>query len=398
MNIYGPVIEEFDQGCLMDQRRCEIIKDVYPLLTDVRQGKESSTDARERYYHAVGELLNSFESIRLALYLPFATLMDAPADFKKIYMRAWRHLLGVRDMREKFNEGDTFEPEARPAEGLEWVAKAAHLTPWLLKSGYLTYGTIMYILQSQEDRSEKQQAILLQSFRDVERCLVDWGLVGFCEFSRIHAATQAAPERREVEPTYVSAGREAWLAEKSAAPVPLLTPDAPLEGPFSPNLAAFRAEIETVAKQLEPHEIVLVSGSKLKGYGTVKSDLDVHRLSGLKQSVEFGPGSPHAAHLYLNSLWVGGSAVQDLPAIAQSYAKQYENGNWENRRLSLECLEKDLLQYRLLHKGFARMTGEQPLMASYPEMEGGSMFYNDNYRIIATLLYIKYVYLPKSYN
>ena len=62
---------------------------------------------------------------------------------------------------------------------------------------------------------------------------------------------------------------------------------------------------------------------------------------------------------------------------------------------SIERLESDLLQYRLLHKGFQRLTGQVFFDTSgYPEMDGDCPFYDDKYRKIATLLYAKYVYVP----
>ena len=65
--------------------------------------------------------------------------------------------------------------------------------------------------------------------------------------------------------------------------------------------------------------------------------------------------------------------------------------------MSLDRLESDLLQYRLLHKGFSRFTGKKKFMTElYSEMDGDCPFYDDEYRRIATMLYAKYVLIPKG--
>lgn len=65
-----------------------------------------------------------------------------------------------------------------------------------------------------------------------------------------------------------------------------------------------------------------------------------------------------------------------------------------DRALYLERLEQDLLQYRLMHKGYARHYPRvsEPRAAS---LEGDSMFWDAGYRRLATKLFIEKVFLPK---
>lgn len=50
-----------------------------------------------------------------------------------------------------------------------------------------------------------------------------------------------------------------------------------------------------------------------------------------------------------------------------------------------------------LHKGFSRFTGKKKFMTElYSEMDGDCPFYDDEYRRIATMLYAKYVLIPKG--
>ena len=147
-----------------------------------------------------------------------------------------------------------------------------------------------------------------------------------------------------------------------------------------------------------PSEIVLVGGSQLKGYGTKNSDLDVWNLKQLETNDTLKPGSPHATHIYFDAIWLGGEAVADeLEQIANQITNMYTDSvmyttRLEIRRQAIERLESDLLQYRLLHKGFSRFTGIDEFYIP-PEMDGDCPFYVDEYRRIATMLYAKYVWL-----
>ncbi len=340
---------------------------------------------REIFYYACSELLSKRNSERVLLYLPMWVLKDAPKDFMVVYKEAWYRLLHVQDVRENFHFGDCFELDARPSEGLERVVKCAHLTPWLLKYGYVDQQEILKILQYSLDR------VLIQSFKDTWEYTQRRGILSKAKMLPLISETKFLPARRSVEPLYVSEKRQKWLDEFNK-PAKLFTPEAKLEGPFFKNIPAFEAELEEIASRLKPSEIVMVGGSKLKGYGTKESDLDIWNLEELCASEDFYPGSFHAAHIYLNTIWLGGNKSNLEQTRRQIVDLYFNHPTTFAKRRAIERLESDLLQYRLLHKGFARFTGRFHYLIP-KEMEGDCPFYNDEYRAIATMLYAKYVWL-----
>ena len=107
------------------------------------------------------------------------------------------------------------------------------------------------------------------------------------------------------------------------------------------------------------------------------------------------PGSQDAAHIFLNGKWIFGENVKSGDQIIKDVLSKYVNSNQKTRLMSLERMESDLLLYRLLHKGYARFTGQTTFKtSSYKEMDGDCPFYDSGYRRLATILYAKYVQLP----
>ena len=346
---------------------------------------------RERFYSACEDLLRDRDSERILLYFPLKLLENAPGPFRGAYIDAWYRLLEVEDVRENFHFGDCFELDARPVDGLERVVKCAHLTPWLLKFGYINKCEIQKILDKQQDNE-----VLLQSFKDTWECVRMMHVMPNDSLYDLASRTSHLPERSKPRPLYVSKKRLKWLEEKGK-PVELLTPTAKLEGPFSDNVPAFEPELKEIVAHLRPSEIVLVGGSQLKGYGTTNSDLDIWNLRDLEFSDKYRPGSMHSAHLYFNTIWLGGEYVaSNLEQVANRITGMYTDSVDylfpQIRHKALERLENDLLQYRLLHKGFSRFTGINEFYVP-EEMEGDCPFYTDKYRRIATMLYVKYVWL-----
>lgn len=341
---------------------------------------------REQFYSACQELLRERDSERILLYLPLEYLEDAPMAFRETYRDAWYRLLNVRDVRENFHMGDCFELDARPSGGLERVVKCAHLTPWLFKFGYLEPHQVLRILDGHHD-----DETLLQSFKDTWKYIAENRILSATELNNLISKTTHLPKRKKPEPLYISKKRVEWLNERNQS-AELLTPSAKLEGPFSDNIPMIRVQLEEIASRLKPSEIVLVGGSQLKGYGTTNSDLDVWNLEQLLTSKNLRPGSPHAAHIFLNTIWLSGkSAQRELETIADRVADVYSRAQPIIRRQSIERLESDLLQYRLLHKGFSRVTSVTGSDLP-PEMDGDCPFYCSKYRRIATMLYAKYVW------
>ena len=389
-----PTIERrYESADAETNRRKKAAEDICSFLSVSHSDSCGTSLERERYYSACEELLNERDSERILLYLPLQYLAGAPESFRKAYRNAWYRLLDVSDVRENFHLGDCFELDARPDGGLERVIKCVHLTPWLLESGYICMQEIAQILDEC-----RENEVLLQSFKDTWGYIRDREILSREELSLLVSKTAHLPERRKIEPLYVSKKRLEWLAEQDR-PVELLTPKARLEGPFSANVEAFLERLEEVQAQLKDTEIVLVGGSSLKGYCTAESDFDVFSLEELEKSNMLNPGNPHATHVYFDMIWLGGKAVDEdcLDSVAKRTMDAYVNSaryaNCPNlKRKAIERLESDLIQYRLLHKGFARFTGinrfDVPLV-----MEGDCPFYVDEFRRIATMIYAKYVWL-----
>lgn len=369
--------------------RREIAGAVVDYLNITQESKITS-EVKTRYYRAITALLQNPDYQRILLYLPLSDLKGAPDFFREAYLDTWHKLLHIQDARENFYEGDTFEVEARPGGEMERVVKCAHLTPWLIEVGYLSYHDLVNIFDA-----NMENEVLIRSFANTLRLISDRRLFSVYEIGVLCDMTATVSQRKRVAPMFVSEKRRAWLKARcnQAARQTLVTPNARLAGPFSANLPILTGDFKKVQEELGPQDIVLVGGSRLKGYGVADSDFDVFSLKELKNSAEMYAGSPHAAHLYFNSVWVGGDGVTNLFEIAAEQVKAYYDT--PDRRRSIERLESDLLQYRLLHKGYQRFTGEcNSLAKGYPDLDGDCPFYNEGYRKVATELFAKYVFIP----
>lgn len=342
------------------------------------------------YYDAVEYLLNNDESKRILLYLPFQELADAPDSFRRSYMNAWWDLANITDVVENFHEGDIFEVDARPRD-LPRVVKCAHLLPWILDAGYMNESEISAIFKHGfEIRDEVPDNVFLQSLSDTleyisDHCLMSEDCIRYIDiWSR---EFQRSPYR----PLYISDKRKKWLQEKMNDSVALATPSAKLEGPFSSNLKYI--DISDISASLGPGETILIGGSRIKGYGTVDSDIDIWNISELISSNEFYLGSPHAVHIYFNTAGISTANDSTISDMFHKIVCAYDDP--KTRKYSLERLEYDLLLYRLLHKGFSRFTGIKHFETTpYDRMSGDCPFYHDGYRRIATMLFAKYVFIP----
>ncbi len=389
LNYTIPVIEQLaDSPMLFNSDIVEQTQKRYELARTVTAYLQGNGN-EEAFFYAVSQFLKITEYQRLLLYLPLSSLKNAPKWFREMYLDTWYELLNIQDARENFFEGDTFEMDARPDGQLERVVKCAHLTPWLVEAEYLGYSELRNILLLNQENE-----VLLRSFANTWRIIKDRGLLAEHEVCELEDLTAQVGQRAQLEPLYISEKRQKWLRERdSRTPEVLMTPNAKLAGPFSPNITPLWNELEMIQAGLQPEEIVLIGGSRLKGYGVEISDLDVFRLQDLTNNPVMKAGSPHAVHVYFNTLWLGGSGVTNLGEIAAKHAAAYFGR--PDRAMALERLESDLLQYRLLHKGFSRFYGGYNSAAKgYAEMDGDCPFYDDKYRSLATELFAKYVFIP----
>ncbi len=227
---------------------------------------------------------------------------------------------------------------------------------------------------------------------------------------------------------------------------PITTPS--LETPWSENLPHMADAVEHL-KQVTAemasntelnrlfYPVVLMGGSRLKGYGEDRSDIDIEifvkpgvpesdreRIRELMSTVlgssrryeltefwledtnegqlqirDFADFDRHTADSCSNHLLFGAAWVGDEPVIAELQAKVlpayfYDNSN---RQLHLEKLEQDALQYRLMHKGYARHfpLAARPDWTRSSAVDGDSLFWDAGYRRLATKLFIDTIFLPK---
>ncbi len=227
-----------------------------------------------------------------------------------------------------------------------------------------------------------------------------------------------------------------------------------LNGDFSKNLesiAPFLAEVESMSEQIKNdpylgqhvYPATLVFGSQLKGYGRSEADADVavfikpgtpreekERLEeSLKnvfshekidgKAVQFwldqnenglsvhdwenptiSDGSSSWAHVLLGSAWKGDresikTLYHDLlPNYLQSPEAELDGKPTKDRWL--EEIERDAVQYRLLHKGFERYYPiKSPMDTKHGDaIDGHAAFYDPQYRRLASEIFLKRVFLP----
>ena len=341
------------------------------------------------YYQSTAALLELPENTRLALYLPLEELQDAPDYFRASYMAAWRKCLRFEDVRENFNLGDSLEISARD-ENFPYVVKAAHFIPWLLRYGYLGEAYVLELLEQGSD-------CLIRSICDCEKIFYHIYFQTSPEFQlRISKCARSLPEKKS-KPLFNSPERQKWLDEYTEEAWDKLIPHN-ITGPFSKNFHIWDI------MQLTGDEIVLVGGSYIKGYGLTTSDIDTYSYDPDKMRVGnyckeldayLDVPNQNIAHICLDTVWI--SNRRNLEYIQEECIRRYLRLAPDSleRKQSLERLEQDLLQYRLMHKGIRRIySNVSERTHCFPGIDGASAFYDRRYRRIASQLFVKYVFLP----
>lgn len=228
-----------------------------------------------------------------------------------------------------------------------------------------------------------------------------------------------------------------------------------LAGPFSENLNLIKEEIRdiqemTVLIERDPelsqyiYPIVLVFGSRLKGYGKENADIDLvifvrlgisfgdreklrellektfkqervrdrivefwlEGREGIIQVHDFSEtdvwlGESYWTHVLFGSAWIGDEKTiyELLEKLLVPYP--YDTGKTVHglnaRDLYLEEIEGDSLQYRLMHNGYERFFPQYGGINTphADKIDGKSMFYDSGYRQLATKLFVSRVFLPK---
>ncbi|OHB21680.1 MAG: hypothetical protein A2939_04820 [Parcubacteria group bacterium RIFCSPLOWO2_01_FULL_48_18] len=107
------------------------------------------------------------------------------------------------------------------------------------------------------------------------------------------------------------------------------------------------------------------------------------------------------AHVLLGGVWFGSQeAIKELyanllPGFLYSNGKKFESH--DARTEWLKGIEREVLQYRLMHKGYRRLYPEQGGIKA-PNAHGidpQSVFWDSGYRRLATTLFVSRVFLPQ---
>ncbi len=157
------------------------------LETAIKNGHLNEMQVAKLYISLSDLLEFDHEYRRLILYLPFEflpsrtwhpseeALRQASDRFKQIYMRVWKDLLWVQDVRANFVDGDVLEVEQRVGD-LPRVVKAAHLIPKLVEKGLMEVKDIVALMEESRDQ------ILRESIAATFPVLSDLGLITEKEF------------------------------------------------------------------------------------------------------------------------------------------------------------------------------------------------------------------------
>lgn len=384
-------------------------------------------------YESLSEILKDPDCGRLALYLPFELLGEKDEDvsskiansmnsFKEDYLNAWGNLLTTHDMRANFVDGDVFEVDARPDDPPR-VVKAAHLSPWLIKAGLIEPSDLVYFMDHSKD------PILQRSILDTVPVIESMGLLSGADKMYFEYMDETVPKQAPQEPLYVSEGRKAWLASEGAYQKRLFQDDVQfrqLRDLVKPNVN--NNKINQIASEINhalsdpnasqmKYPIMLLNGSLIKGYGNDNSDVDTYVFTDQSQPEALPDGisyyNPYPimvehksglaalpskeqwAHEVFGSMWIG-----DKPTIKnmqRHLTRDYINEkDPTTRQRCIERVEQDVLQYRLLHKGYARHYPSYKVrVPGDKNIDGASEFYDPGFRQIATQLYVNKVFLPK---
>ncbi|MDP3770565.1 MAG: hypothetical protein U1A25_00530 [Candidatus Sungbacteria bacterium] len=106
-------------------------------------------------------------------------------------------------------------------------------------------------------------------------------------------------------------------------------------------------------------------------------------------------------HILLGSVWCGKQeAIRELyeKLLTQYlFSQDKKIAGYDARKIWLEEIERDVLQYRLMHKGYARYYPEQGgIHTPHADLiDSQSTFWDSGYRRVATKLFLRRVFLPQ---
>lgn len=394
-----------------------------------------------------------FELIPHKDWKPTSYEIKRSADrFMDSYIESWHSLLNTEDVRANFVDGDVLEYELR-TKPLERVTKAAHLIPILLERKIIDKSDVFDLLR------QNLNTTLENSVVDTLPILVDLELITKEELDTLIKENNIRLEYRdkdEIPEDKVSEARAKWLKEKD---LPVEIPenaDKLINKPFTEKENALEEDIHYVSEIIksietdpELSEIIfpvgILFGSKIKGYGAVDADIDIAVFvkPGARQEekekyrsllakhfstekihgkvIEFWlestadkelniiddptigtyAGDSRWAHVLFEGAWIGNKdmihEIHEKLLSHYLYCDKDNQNDLEKRKIWLEEMERDTLQYRLMHKGYARLF--HPIGGIHTEhsdkIDGSSVFYDSGFRRLATELYLRKVFLPQ---
>jgi len=427
---------------IMSRQECyDSVNDVFSALPapiiSIEKALESGNITKQqtiKFYDSISEILINNDYQRLVLYLPFEILPDKSwtvddnelgnsiDKFQDAYLNAWYNLLDTQDIRANFVDGDLLEAEARPIDPPR-VVKAAHLIPWLVMRGMISINEVLTLINDKDP-------VLRRSVADTLPVLDNMGLLDSVNKEVLFEIKSGLPVEETKEPLFISEQRKKWLGTRNSTSTrpDKDTPTSSLPslcGPFSKNLQKLTEEADNVNdkllsfKQIQSvYPVALLGGSRIKGYTGEDSDVDVYVFMDssinksdednvknafseysiknikLKNDSQLIDPKEYWAHELFNAAWIG-----DKATIADLQSKLIPPYFYEQdprvRSRCVEMLEIDLLQYRLMHKGYARhYPAYSDRLPEDQEIDGQSAFYDSGYRQIATKLYINKVFIP----
>jgi hypothetical protein len=103
-------------------------------------------------------------------------------------------------------------------------------------------------------------------------------------------------------------------------------------------------------------------------------------------------GNEYCVNVLLNGVWLG--KAEDITYLHMNLlVPMLQSDDQVFRAMCLKELERDALQYRLLHKGYEHFFAWRQEVPN--EIDGNCPFYSFGYRKIASLLFFKKVFMPR---
>lgn len=326
-------------------------------------------------YLAIENILCDYP--RLALYLPFKLLEKAPPYFRDCYMYAWQECWNYEDYRELYNFGDIYTRKTSNGEP-ERIVKAMHLAPYLVKFKYITVDSLLDIMKYMRHKN-----LLRWSLMDAAEAMRSMSIINYSTYQQFKFFKLKTRPQPQCPPEVPYASEKHFELRNPA-------------GPFAKNI-----DRKKILKQhpFRNDRYLLVGGARLKGYGDPDADYLIYEYDSKSESIvgmESAMNHPSVnAQLILDTVWIGADTLKTVEAQFRAAERCFSNPVL--RAESLAHMEKDLLQFRLMYEG---------IPSAYPELfakpkkktpiDDNSAFYRDEYRTIATKLFVKYIVLPEK--